>query len=152
MSSSPKDQIKVIILGAAGRDFHDFNTVWRNDPRYHVVAFTAAQIPDIEGRTYPATLCGERYPSGIPIEPEEKLAELIQTHGVDQVAMAYSDLPHEEVMHKAALANAAGAVRMQRRAGAVPFRRRSAARSGLSRAGWGAVHVLLGIILREPGR
>lgn len=109
MSSSPKDQIKVIILGAAGRDFHDFNTFWRNDPRYHVVAFTAAQIPDIEGRTYPATLCGERYPNGIPIEPEEKLAELIQTHGVDQVAMAYSDLPHEEVMHKAALANAAGA-------------------------------------------
>ncbi len=109
MSSSPKDQINVIILGAAGRDFHDFNTFWRNDPRYHVVAFTAAQIPDIEGRTYPPNLCGKRYPNGIPIEPEEKLTELIQTHGVDQVAMAYSDLPHEEVMHKAALANAAGA-------------------------------------------
>lgn len=110
-SSKPKqiDRIRVIILGAAGRDFHDFNTFWRDDPRYEVVAFTAAQIPDIEGRIYPPELCGERYPAGIPIEPEEKLAELIQKHDVDQVAMAYSDLPHEEVMHKAALANAAGA-------------------------------------------
>jgi predicted GTPase len=96
-------------VGAAGRDFHDFNVFWRKDPRYYVVAFTAAQIPDIHGRTYPAELCGERYPDGIPIEPEEKLAELIDKHQVDQVAMAYSDLPHEEVMHKAALANAAGA-------------------------------------------
>ena len=104
-----KDQIKVIILGAAGRDFHDFNTFWRNDPRYRVVAFTAAQIPDIHGRTYPPELCGERYPDGVPIEPEEKLAELIKKHGVDRVAIAYSDLPYEEVMHKAAIANAAGA-------------------------------------------
>lgn len=109
MSWPSNDQIKVIIVGAAGRDFHDFNVFWRKDPRYHVVAFTAAQIPDIHGRTYPAELCGERYPDGIPIEPEEKLAELIREHQVDQVAMAYSDLPHEEVMHKAALANAAGA-------------------------------------------
>lgn len=109
MSSPSKDQIKVIIMGAAGRDFHDFNTFWRKHPRYQVVAFTAAQIPDIDGRTYPAELCGERYPGGIPIEPEEKLVELIRTNHVDQVAMAYSDLPHEEVMHKAALANAAGA-------------------------------------------
>ena len=109
MSWPSNDQIKVIIVGAAGRDFHDFNVFWRKDPRYHVVAFTAAQIPDIHGRTYPAELCGERYPNGIPIEPEEKLAELIRKHQVDQVAMAYSDLPHEEVMHKAALANAAGA-------------------------------------------
>lgn len=107
--SSSNDQVKVIIVGAAGRDFHDFNTFWRNAPRYRVVAFTAAQIPDIHGRTYPAELCGERYPNGIPIEPEEKLAELIERHDVDQVAMAYSDLPYEEVMHKAAIANAAGA-------------------------------------------
>jgi len=109
MSRPSNDQIKVIIVGAAGRDFHDFNVFWRKHARYHVVAFTAAQIPDIHGRTYPAELCGERYPNGIPIEPEEKLAELIREHQVDQVAMAYSDLPHEEVMHKAALANAAGA-------------------------------------------
>jgi len=109
MASSSEKQVKVIIVGAAGRDFHDFNTFWRNDPRYHVVAFTAAQIPDIHGRTYPAQLCGERYPNGIPIEPEEKLTELIKKHEVDQVTMAYSDLPYAEVMHKVAIANAAGA-------------------------------------------
>ena len=107
--SVSKDRIRVLILGAAGRDFHDFNVFWRNDPRYEVVAFTAAQIPDIDDRVYPAQLCGKRYPKGIPIEPEEKMAELIDRHGVQQVAMAYSDLPHVEVMHKAALANAAGA-------------------------------------------
>lgn len=107
--SSSNNRIKVIIVGAAGRDFHDFNTFWRNNPRYQVVAFTAAQIPDIDGRTYPPQLCGKKYPRGIPIEPEEMLADLIRKHKVDQVVMAYSDLPHEEVMHKAALANAAGA-------------------------------------------
>ncbi|MGD2108566.1 MAG: cyclic 2,3-diphosphoglycerate synthase [Phycisphaerae bacterium] len=109
MVSSQAQQVKVLIIGAAGRDFHDFNTYWRNDPRYHVVAFTAAQIPDIHGRTYPPELCGDRYPEGIQIEPEEKLAELIKTHEVDTVTMAYSDLPHAEVMHKAAIAAAAGA-------------------------------------------
>ncbi len=107
--ASPRKRIKVIIVGAAGRDFHDFNTFWRKDARFEVVAFTAAQIPDIDGRTYPAQLCGPRYPKGIPIEPESKLTELIRKHDVDQVAMAYSDLPHEQVMHKAAIANAAGA-------------------------------------------
>ena len=107
-STTIKNRIKVIILGAAGRDFHDFNTFWRKDPRYEVVAFTAAQIPDIEGRTYPAELCGDRYPNGIPIEPEEKLVELIRKYDVDQVVMAYSDLAHEDVMHKAAIVNAAG--------------------------------------------
>lgn len=108
-STTAKNRIRVIILGAAGRDFHDFNTFWRKDPRYEVVVFTAAQIPDIDGRTYPAELCGDRYPNGIPIEPEEKLVELIHKYEVDQVAMAYSDLSHEEVMHKAAIVNAAGA-------------------------------------------
>jgi len=103
------DKVRVLIVGAAGRDFHDFNTFWRNDPRYEVVAFTAAQIPDIDGRVYPPELCGERYPEGIPIELEEKLFELIKQHNVDEVAMAYSDLPHTEVMHKAAIATAAGA-------------------------------------------
>ncbi len=81
-------KIKVIIMGAAGRDFHDFNTFWRNHDRYEVVAFTATQIPDIEGRTYPAQLCGPRYPEGIPIYPEEKLTELIKEHRVDQVSIA----------------------------------------------------------------
>ena len=109
MPASSKNRIKVIVLGAAGRDFHDFNTYWGKNARYEVVAFTAAQIPDIDGRTYPRQLAGKRYPRGIPIEPEEKLAELIKKHKVDRVAMAYSDLPYEQVMRKAAIANAAGA-------------------------------------------
>jgi predicted GTPase len=100
---------KLIIMGAAGRDFHDFNVYWRDNLGVEVVAFTAAQIPDIHGRTYPAQLCGPRYPKGIPIYPEEKLNELIAERGVDLVALAYSDLPHEVVMHKAARVNAAGA-------------------------------------------
>ncbi len=94
MSASSDNRVRVLILGAAGRDFHDFNVFWRNDPRYEVVAFTAAQIPDIHGRVYPAELCGPRYPNGIPIEPEEKLVELISRHDIDQVVMAYSDLSH----------------------------------------------------------
>jgi predicted GTPase len=103
------DEIRVIILGAAGRDFHDFNVFWKPRPRYRVVAFTAAQIPDIAGRVYPPELSGRNYPNGIPIEPEEKLSELIAQHSVDQVVMAYSDLSYDDVMHKAALVNAAGA-------------------------------------------
>ena len=104
-----KEKIRVIIMGAAGRDFHDFNVFWRARDRYQVVAFTAAQIPDIHGRTYPPQLCGSKYPEGIPIYPEEQIVELIAKHDVDQVAIAYSDLPHEEVMHKASMVNAAGA-------------------------------------------
>jgi len=100
---------KLIILGAAGRDFHDFNTYWRDNPDVEVVAFTATQIPDIHGRTYPAILAGPKYPKGIPIYAEEELPELIRRHGVDLCTIAYSDLPHEVVMHKAALVNAAGA-------------------------------------------
>ena len=100
---------KVIIMGAAGRDFHDFNTYWRDNPDYEVVAFTAAQIPDIDGRMYPPELAGPRYPKGIPIYAEEQLGDLIRKHDVDLVPIAYSDLPHEVVMHKAALVNAAGA-------------------------------------------
>lgn len=107
--SGSKGRVRVLILGAAGRDFHDFNVFWRNNPRYEVVAFTAAQIPDIDDRTYPAALCGKRYPKGIPIEAEEKMTDLIVRHQIDQVAMAYSDLAHLDVMHKAAIANAAGA-------------------------------------------
>ncbi len=100
---------KVIIMGAAGRDFHNFNLRFRDNDEFEVVAFTATQIPDIEGRTYPAELAGHLYPQGIPIYPEEALAELIHQHQVDSVVFAYSDVPHEYVMHKAAQANAAGA-------------------------------------------
>ncbi len=100
---------RVIILGAAGRDFHDFNSYWRDNEAYEVVAFTATQIPDIDGRVYPPVLSGPRYPDGIPIHDESELPELIRKHDVDLCTIAYSDLPHEVVMHKAALVNACGA-------------------------------------------
>jgi predicted GTPase len=100
---------RVVILGAAGRDFHNFNTVFRDDPSYVVVAFTAAQIPGIAGRRYPASLAGARYPDGIPIHPEEELASLVRRERVDWVFLCYSDLAHVEVMHKASIALAAGA-------------------------------------------
>ena len=100
---------KVIIMGAAGRDFHNFNVYFKDNQRYHVIAFTAAQIPDIAGRLYPAELAGKLYPDGIPIYPENKLAELIRDFQVDLVAFSYSDVPHVEVMHKASLAMAEGA-------------------------------------------
>jgi predicted GTPase len=100
---------KVIIMGAAGRDFHNFNTYFRNNPDYRVVAFTATQIPDIEGRKYPAALAGKLYPKGIPIYAEAELDELIVKHKVDDVHLAYSDLSHEYVMHKASQVMAAGA-------------------------------------------
>ena len=101
--------IKTIIMGAAGRDFHNFNTFYRGNKDYEVVAFTATQIPDIEGRTYPRELAGDLYPKGIPIYPEEELPQLIKKHNVDQVVFAYSDVPHELVMHKASIVLAAGA-------------------------------------------
>ncbi|MGQ9832350.1 MAG: cyclic 2,3-diphosphoglycerate synthase [Candidatus Villigracilaceae bacterium] len=101
--------IKTIIMGAAGRDFHNFNTFYRSNKDYEVVAFTATQIPDIEGRTYPRELAGDLYPKGIPIYPEEELPQLIKKHNVDQVVFAYSDVPHEVVMHKASIVLAAGA-------------------------------------------
>lgn len=100
---------KVLILGAAGRDFHNFNIVFRDNPQYEVVAFTATQIPNIEGRQYPASLSGPNYPNGIPILPEEELSTLIHEHGIEQVVFAYSDVSHEEVMHKASQVIAQGA-------------------------------------------
>lgn len=100
---------KVIIMGAAGRDFHNFNLRFRDNEEFEVVAFTATQIPDIEGRTYPAELAGKLYPKGIPIFAEEGLGELIKKYKIDSVVFAYSDVPHEYVMHKASLVNAAGA-------------------------------------------
>ncbi len=101
--------VKTIIMGAAGRDFHNFNTFFRGNKDYEVVAFTATQIPDIEGRVFPKELAGDLYPQGIPILAEEELSDLIKKHGVQQVIFAYSDVPHEYVMHQAALVNAAGA-------------------------------------------
>ncbi len=102
-------RIRTIIMGAAGRDFHNFNTFYRGNEKYEVVAFTATQIPNIEGRKYPAELSGELYPEGIPIYPEDELETLIREEKIDQVVFAYSDVPHEYVMHKAALVNAIGA-------------------------------------------
>jgi predicted GTPase len=100
---------KVLIMGAAGRDFHNFNVVYRDDPDTEVVAFTATQIPGIEGRRYPAELAGPRYPDGIEIRPEEDLTSLVKERGVDEVVFAYSDVSHEYVMHRASQALAAGA-------------------------------------------
>jgi predicted GTPase len=105
-SHEPK---RVIIAGAAGRDFHDFNTYFRNNNSYKVVAFTATQIPNIEGRRYPASLSGELYPEGIPIHAEADLEKLIQEHQVDEVVFSYSDVSHEYVMHLASRVLAAGA-------------------------------------------
>jgi predicted GTPase len=101
--------IRTLIMGAAGRDFHNFNVFYRGNKDYQVVAFTATQIPDIAGRKYPAVLAGELYPEGIPIYEEKDLVELIKKHKVQQVVFAYSDVPHEYVMHKASTVLAAGA-------------------------------------------
>ena len=101
--------IKTLIMGAAGRDFHNFNVVYRQNNLYEVVAFTATQIPDIEGRNYPSELSGELYPNGIPIHDESKLVDLIAEHDVEEVVFSYSDITHEYVMHKASQVLAVGA-------------------------------------------
>ena len=102
-------QKKVIIVGAAGRDFHNFNTYFRDNNEYKVVAFTATQIPDIDGRKYPPSLAGKLYPNGIPILEEARLAELIKKHDVDEVVFAYSDVTYSHVMSLSAMVNAMGA-------------------------------------------
>ena len=107
--SQDNETTKVLIMGAAGRDFHNFNIVFRDNPSYRVVAFTAAQIPHIAGRTYPPELAGTLYPNGIPIVPEEEFESVMKAQAVDQAVFAYSDVSHEEVMHKASRALAAGA-------------------------------------------
>jgi len=104
-----KRRRRVVILGAAGRDFHNFNVFFRNNPDYEVVAFTATQIPDIEGRIYPPELAGPLYPNGIPIWSEDDLEKIIKEHNIDIVVFAYSDVSHEHVMHLASRAHAAGA-------------------------------------------
>ena len=101
-------RIKVIILGAAGRDFHNFNCVYRDNKAYEVVAFTATQIPDIDGRKYPAELAGDLYPAGIPIEDEVDLVSLIAEHNADMCVMSYSDRSYQQVMSLASIVNAAG--------------------------------------------
>jgi predicted GTPase len=100
---------RILIMGAAGRDFHDFNVAYRDNPAFRVVAFTATQIPGIAERSYPAELAGQGYPDGIPIHPEAELEELIRTEAVDTVVFAYSDVSHETVMHAASRVLAAGA-------------------------------------------
>ena len=103
------DRTKVIIMGAAGRDFHNFNTFFRDNEQYQVVAFTATQIPNIDGRKYPAELSGKLYPKGIDIYPEDELPELIKKFEVDEVVFSYSDVPYDYVMNHSAAVNAAGA-------------------------------------------
>src|SRR5437870_10974899 len=100
---------RVLLVGAAGRDVHSFNLVYRGRPEYDVVAFTATQIPNIDGRVYPPGLAGSLYPDGIPILPESALEQLIREHEIDEVVFAYSDVTHEHVMHIGSRALAAGA-------------------------------------------
>jgi predicted GTPase len=149
------DRIRTLILGAAGRDFHDFNVLYRGDPRHEVVAFTAQQIPHIADRRYPAGLAGSLYPDGIPIHPEDRLEELVRDLRVELCVMAYSDVPHVEVMHLASRAGAAGADFT------VVAPRRTMLRSRLpvvavcaSRTGAGKSQVSRAVvrILREAGR
>ncbi|MHB9057522.1 MAG: GTPase, partial [Bacillota bacterium] len=100
---------RVLILGAAGRDFHNFNTFYRDNEAYEVVAFTATQIPDIEGRRYPPELAGKLYPQGIPIHAEAEMLRLIKDLKVDEAVFSYSDVAYENVMHKSSMVLAAGA-------------------------------------------
>src|SRR3954462_6346638 len=93
------NRTRVVIVGAAGRDFHNFNLVYRGRDEYEVVAFTATQIPNIEGRVYPAALAGDLYPAGIPIVAEDELEAVIAQHEAEEVVFAYSDVTHEHVMH-----------------------------------------------------
>src|SRR5438045_7527524 len=106
-------RIRVLIAGAAGRDFHNFNLVYRGRDEYEVVAFTATQIPNIQGRVYPAALAGDLYPAGIPIVAEDELEAVIAQHEAEEVVFAYSDVTHEHVMHLGSRALAAGASRSE---------------------------------------
>ena len=100
---------RIVIMGAAGRDFHNFNVVYRDNPAFRVVAFTATQIPGIAGRRYPAALAGKLYPDGIPILDEADLSSICRREAINEVIFAYSDVPHSAVMHKGSIALAAGA-------------------------------------------
>ena len=109
MTNQASDRRRVLIIGAAGRDFHNFNVRYRDDPGYEVVAFTAAQIPGIDDRIYPPELAGRHYPDGIPIHSEDQLEAIVAKDGVDEVVFAYSDVSHGHVMHIGSRALAAGA-------------------------------------------
>jgi predicted GTPase len=109
MNRSTEERTRVLIMGAGGRDFHNFNTFFRNNPSHRVVAFTATQIPFIENRTYPSELAGADYPDGIPIYPEEELPHLLSRYQVEEVVFAYSDISHQELMDKASLVLSKGA-------------------------------------------
>jgi len=104
----PKKRRKILIMGAAGRDFHNFNTLYRENEDVEIVAFTATQIPDIQGRKYPKSLAGKLYPKGIPIEDEKDLLKLIKKHKVEEVIFSYSDVPYQYIMEKASYVMAAG--------------------------------------------
>ena len=103
------EKTRVVIAGAAGRDFHNFNLVYRDNDQYEVAAFTATQIPNIDGRVYPAELAGRLYPDGIPILPESALESLVGEHEIDDVVFSYSDVTHEHVMHVGSRVLATGA-------------------------------------------
>jgi predicted GTPase len=154
---------RIVILGAAGRDFHDFNVCFRDDPSVEVVAFTATQIPGIAGRTYPAGLAGALYPAGIPIRPEAELEQIVRDELIDQVVFAYSDVNHAQVMHVASRAMAAGAdfrliaprrtmLRSRRPVVAVCATRTGAGKSQTSRyvASLLEAHGLRVVVIRHP--
>jgi predicted GTPase len=157
------DRVKTVIMGAAGRDFHNFQVVFRDDPSVEVVAFTATQIPGIEKRAYPAALAGELYPDGIPIYLESELTRLVKEHGVTQVVFAYSDIAHVDVMHKASIALAAGAdfvllgpdrtmLNSNKPVISICAVRTGVGKSGISRAVWEllAANGLKGVDIRHP--
>lgn len=154
---------RALIMGAAGRDFHNFNVAFRDDPSCRVVAFTAAQIPGIAGRRYPVSLAGPQYPQGVPIHPEEELESLIRRHRVDWVYFSYSDVSHIEVMHRASRVLAAGAgfallgpartmLKSQRPVISVGAVRTGAGKSPLSQriAGWLRERGRRVVVLRHP--
>jgi predicted GTPase len=157
------DRTRMVIMGAAGRDFHDFNVVYRDDPAFDVVAFTATQIPGIADRWYPAELAGRLYPGGIPIVPEAELERLIAEEDVDSVVFAYSDVSHETVMHAASRVLAAGAdfellgphrtmLTSRKPVIAVCATRTGAGKSQTTRhlAGILAIHDLAPVVIRHP--
>jgi len=153
---SKRDARRVVIMGAGGRDFHNFNTVFRNDPAYDVVAFTAAQIPFIARRVYPASLAGRLYPKGIPIRPESELTDIIRTKKAGLVVFAYSDIRHEELMHKASAVLASGADFIMLGPGSTFLRSRrpvisvTAVRTGCGKSP--ATRKILGILKRMGSR
>lgn len=156
-------RIRTVIMGAAGRDFHNFQTAYRDDPGVEVVAFTATQIPGIDSRTYPAAIAGPLYPNGIPIHPESELPALIREFAVEQVVFSYSDIAHVDVMHKASLALSCGAdfvllgpdrtmIRSSKPVISICAVRTGVGKSGISRYVWEllAEHGLKGVDIRHP--